>query len=133
MNEYEIIATLDKYPYQGIQAVIDKLYLYNPDAVNALIEQLNEMLKTSVKDVQGAGNIVCTKEDGVVTVKDTTFVFEFDSSQNHWVINHNLDKKPTVTIVDSAESVVACEVQYIDSNNLEIRFNAPFKGTAYLN
>lgn len=133
MNEYEIIATLDKYPYQGIQAVIDKLYLYNPDAVNALIEQLNELLKTSVKDVQGAGNIVCTKEDGVVTVKDTTFVFEFDSSQTAWVINHKLDKKPSVTVVDSAESVMACEVKYIDSNNIEIRFNAPFKGTAYLN
>lgn len=62
-----------------------------------------------------------------------TFVFEFDNSQLVWTINHKLNKKPSVTVVDSANNVLTPSVQYIDNNNLTIEFNAPFKGTAYLN
>ena len=62
-----------------------------------------------------------------------TFVFEFDASQSEWIINHNLNKKPTVTVVDSADTVMTCAKEYIDMNNVKITFNAPFKGTAYLN
>jgi len=62
-----------------------------------------------------------------------TFVFEFDASQTVWVINHNLNKKPSVTIVDSADTVVVCAVKYNDENTITIELNAPFKGTAYLN
>ena len=62
-----------------------------------------------------------------------TFVFEFDSSQSSWIINHNLHKKPDVIVVDSAENVMTCATTYIDTNSVEITFNAPFKGTAYLN
>lgn len=41
----EIIATLEKKPEQGIRALVDTVYLYNPDAINELIVQLNEVLK----------------------------------------------------------------------------------------
>lgn len=62
-----------------------------------------------------------------------TFIFEFDSSQLSWVINHNLNKKPAVIVVDSADNVITCETEFVDFNNVRITFNAPFKGTAYLN
>lgn len=62
-----------------------------------------------------------------------TFVFEFDSSQTAWIINHNLQKRPSVTVVDSANNVLSPSIEYIDDNNVKIEFNAPFKGTAYLN
>lgn len=62
-----------------------------------------------------------------------TFVFEFDSSQLSWVINHNLNKKPAIIVVDSADNALTCETEFVDFNNVRITFNAPFKGTAYLN
>ena len=62
-----------------------------------------------------------------------TFVFEFDASQTSWTIQHNLGKKPSVTVVDSADNVITCEREYIDFNSVKISFNAAFKGTAYLN
>lgn len=62
-----------------------------------------------------------------------TFVFEFDSSQLVWTINHNLNKRPSVTVVDSAQNILTPAVEYLDDNNIRIEFNAPFKGTAYLN
>jgi hypothetical protein len=38
-----------------------------------------------------------------------------------------------VTVVDSAETVVYGEIQYINKNNLRIIFSAEFAGKAYLN
>lgn len=50
-----------------------------------------------------------------------------------WVIKHNLNKKPSITIVDSADNVVEGAEKYIDENTVEIYFNGAFKGQAYLN
>lgn len=50
-----------------------------------------------------------------------------------WTIQHNLNKKPSVTVLDSANSEVIGEVIYIDDNNLELHFSAQFSGIAYLN
>jgi hypothetical protein len=50
-----------------------------------------------------------------------------------WTINHNLNKKPSVTIVDSAETVVRGSVVYTDTNTLVLSFSAGFAGKAYLN
>lgn len=66
-------------------------------------------------------------------VEDKTFVFEQKISSDLWEINHNLNKFPSVTIVDSAGSTVLGDVIYIDINNLNIIFSAPFTGVVYLN
>lgn len=50
-----------------------------------------------------------------------------------WTITHNLNRKPSVTIVDSADSVVGGDIEYIDENTIRITFNASFSGKAYLN
>lgn len=50
-----------------------------------------------------------------------------------WTIHHNLNKKPSITVVDSADNVVEGAEKYIDENTVEIYFNGAFKGKAYLN
>ena len=50
-----------------------------------------------------------------------------------WFVKHNLNKCPSVTIVDSAETKVQGEVTYLDSDNLIIKFCGAFSGKAYLN
>ena len=45
MANLDIIATLSQYPYQGIQTLVDKVYLYNPLEINNLIVQLNELIE----------------------------------------------------------------------------------------
>lgn len=62
-----------------------------------------------------------------------TFVFEMATLATEWNIVHNLNKHPTVVMVDSAGTVVEGEVAYIDQNTCTIHTNFPFKGTAYLN
>jgi hypothetical protein len=49
------------------------------------------------------------------------------------LITHNLDKYPSVTIVDSGFTVVYGEIEYLSKNQLEITFTNPFSGEAYLN
>lgn len=50
-----------------------------------------------------------------------------------WNIAHNLNKYPSVTVFDSADSLVHGDVNYTDLNNLTITFSAPFSGKATLN
>jgi hypothetical protein len=50
-----------------------------------------------------------------------------------WTINHNLNKKPSVTIVDDGENVVFADVKYINENSLTIIFTGATSGKAYLN
>lgn len=65
--------------------------------------------------------------------KIKTFVFDFDASQTVWEITHNLNKRPSVTVVDSGGNTLTPAVEYLDDNTVRILFNAPFKGQAYLN
>lgn len=49
-----------------------------------------------------------------------------------WVIQHNLNFYPNVTVVDSANTNVEGEIRYTDSNNLTLTFTSAFSGNAYL-
>ena len=62
-----------------------------------------------------------------------TFIHNQIYSQNEWEVGHNLNKFPSVTIVDSGNNIVIGNVEYIDKNNLIIRFSSEFSGKAYLN
>lgn len=56
------------------------------------------------------------------------------SAASTWVINHTLGGKPSVTVVDSAQTNVTGEVQYTGSTDSQVTvfFTAPFSGYAYL-
>jgi hypothetical protein len=50
-----------------------------------------------------------------------------------WVVVHNMGKKPSVSIVDTADDEVIGEVKYNSNNQLTITFSSPTSGKAYLN
>ena len=50
-----------------------------------------------------------------------------------WVITHNLGKRPSVTVVDSARTQVFGCVNYVNDNVCTVTFSAPFSGEAYCN
>jgi len=77
---------------------------------------------------------VCTILDLESVIADTgTYTQCFDSVLSEWTITHNLGKFPSVTVVDSANSVVVGDVDYTNSNILTITFSAAFSGCAFLN
>ena len=66
-------------------------------------------------------------------IDDAHYIHRQDMLSKVWAVEHNMNKYPSVTIVDSGDNVLYAEVEYIDKNNLEIRFVASTSGKAYLN
>lgn len=64
---------------------------------------------------------------------DKTFDFTQAIASNKWEIQHNLNKYPSVTVVDTGDNVVVGQVDYVDLNNVICTFNSAFSGKAYLN
>ena len=56
-----------------------------------------------------------------------------NNASTTWVINHNLNKFPSVSVVDSANTTVEGGIQYNNQNTLTLTFSASFSGKAYLN
>jgi hypothetical protein len=85
------------------------------------------------------GNIIANKYYGfaiypeVATTGDLNFTFTQGTPATTWTITHNLGKFPSVSVVDTADTQVYGEVEYIDDNSLRITFSAAFGGKAYLN
>lgn len=84
-------------------------------------------------EVVGEGNIKATTFGGVVTITSQTFVFEQGVASDTWEIEHNLNKHPSVTLVDSAGTQFVAQVEYNDMNNCTVYLNGATKGRAYLN
>ena len=98
-------------------------------------EDLQDQLKDyfSIENVEGGGNVELVKEDDKLKIFLKTSVFEQGEASDTWVIQHNLNKYPTVITVDSAGTVFNAEVRYDSLNQVTILINGATKGTAYLN
>ena len=64
---------------------------------------------------------------------DKNFVFTQNNPAVTWTITHDLDKFPSVSVVDSANEIVYGDVIYTNTNSLTVTFTAAFSGKAYLN
>jgi hypothetical protein len=64
---------------------------------------------------------------------DAAYTYEQLVASNHWVIDHPLGKRPSVTVIDSAGTVVYGNVSYEGTNRVVVDFLTIFSGFAYLN
>lgn len=64
---------------------------------------------------------------------DWGYVHTQTSPSITWAITHNLNKYPSVTIVDSAGTVVEGDVAYSNTNSVVVTFSSTFSGKAYFN
>ena len=64
-----------------------------------------------------------------------TPTFEFDQGvpATTWDITHNLGKFPSITVIDTGNTVVFGEYNYVSNNRVLLTFSAAFDGKAYLN
>jgi hypothetical protein len=60
-------------------------------------------------------------------------VVKDDPSILEWVVNHGMNKKPSVTFVDSSKRENEVSVTYIDTDSLIINFSYQVSGILYLN
>jgi hypothetical protein len=64
---------------------------------------------------------------------DKTFVFTQGVPATTWNVQHNLQKFPSVSVVNNNDLLMNGEITYIDNNNITCNFSAAFAGKAYLN
>ena len=70
----------------------------------------------------------------VINTSDKHFTFEQERAAAVWHIIHNLNKYPSVFAVDTAGQVqIPDDIQYINKNEVEVKFISAFAGKAYLN
>ena len=62
-----------------------------------------------------------------------TYIHDQQLASSDWYIFHELEKFPSVTIVDSSGNTVIGNVQYLDNMSIRLTFNAAFSGKVYLN
>lgn len=98
-------------------------YIYTNDTPMSGIEPL----ELSHWDVLVRGGV------GEGSGEDKSYVHVQGIASSVWIIPHNMNKYPSVSVVDSGGSIVEGDVTYNDINNLTITFTAPFGGRAYLN
>lgn len=69
----------------------------------------------------------------IINGGDKNFVFEQLFSSDEWIIDHDLNKIPSVTIIDSGLNSIEGDVTYINNNKIKINFTQSFTGKVYLN
>jgi hypothetical protein len=64
---------------------------------------------------------------------DSHFEFTQGVPATTWDITHNLNKFPSITVVDTANTTVIGSYEYINKNRVILSFSDPFAGKAFLN
>ena len=90
--------------------------------------------------IESNGFLLSEKTYGIVAYPaaavdqgDKNFVFTQAVASNTWVIQHNLNKFPSVTSVNVNNIEMFGEVVFTDVNNLTINFTSASSGKAYIN
>jgi hypothetical protein len=98
-----------------------------PNNVNVYQDTPNQVIVE-----QDAPNVVVVRSTTPYSLPARRHVFSQASPSTEWVVTHTLGGKPSVTVVDSADTVVLGEVKYDSSTQVTISFTAAFSGYAYL-
>lgn len=89
---------------------------------------------TNIANINVDGkNIPIYAPDVPAGTGDKNYVHIQSVPTNTWVINHGLNKQPSITVVDSAGSVVVGDYHYNDLNTVTLTFHGAFSGKAFLN
>lgn len=95
-------------------------------------EVVNEVLHTNAD-----GHIKFTPFSSIMSglnlLSDKAYTHTQSVSATVWVVTHSLDKYASVTVVDSAGTVVIGQVDYNSLNQITLTFKATFSGKAYFN
>jgi hypothetical protein len=80
-------------------------------------------------------NVILTKRNSntITASVKIRHTHQQTTASNTWLITHNLNSHPNVTVVDTANTEVVGDIVYIDLNTVRISFTEPFSGSAYFN
>lgn len=106
----------------------------NPNQSPAVVA-IQESNTVTINQVEAVKATVLDKFSilGVNAGSDKTYIHLQNTPASTWLITHNLNKRPSVAVVDSAEEIVYGEVEYVNDNQVTLTFAGAFSGKAYFN
>ena len=135
---------LSSDPVTGLPAVNNKIKIYDRNSLDSfgiftftaltLIE--GSIYEATLSHVSSTGGTQQGKIYGAEFAQeeaDKEFIFNQPTPQVTWTINHNLNKFPSVSVVNTNNILMYGDTTYVDKDNLIITFSAGFSGKAYLN
>jgi hypothetical protein len=118
--------------------------IYSDIVINNSISQVSPyVLKATLLDL-GPGLTGSSNFSGSTVEIDLDFAYIKQQVREHyvhdqqvastsWTVTHNMNKYPSVNVVDTANDEVTGDVRYNSLNQITITFTAAFSGKAYLN
>jgi hypothetical protein len=101
------------------------------------LEALSGNYLMDLSFISGSGGLQFLQYYGIeldqIQNADKTFVYTQAVPATNWIVNHNLNKFPSITIVDSGNTTVEGSITYNNQNTVTLSFSAQFSGKAYLN
>jgi len=79
------------------------------------------------------GKVKSNELDFDIALIDKYYIHNQITPSTTWTVTHNLNKKPSVSVMDSAGTLVHGLVTYVNDTQITIEFKYAFAGTAYLN
>ena len=78
-------------------------------------------------------NGVSGEFDFINTPSDASYVHTQSAAASIWNVNHNLNTRCSVQVVDDNKNQIIAQIDWIDDNNVQISFNIPVTGYVYCN
>lgn len=101
----------------------------NPAAV--LGSSLGRLIKQELTNLNGRLTQLQTTVETMETDKHR--VINMDVASTVWEVEHDMNKVPSVTVIDSVGREIVGDIQYVDMNHLIITFESSFSGKVILN
>ena len=81
------------------------------------------------------GQVLTSTVTGIAWADNIQATFEFTQGvpATTWNITHDLNKFPSITVIDTGNTVVTGEYNYTSNKTVTLTFSAAFAGKAYLN
>jgi hypothetical protein len=109
---------------------------YTKTEVDDLIDTVsgNEVVSMSITGAETKTLNLHQADGDTVSVSYTdTYTFTQPTPSATWVVTHNMNKFPSVSIVDSAGNIVEGDTIYNTLNSCTLNFQGSFSGKAYFN
>ena len=106
------------------------------DQISQIAEAFNKTVVAIDVTADNENRTITLTYRDTLSIQDTykfSHIHNQTVSSSTWNITHNLNKYPSVSVVDSSNEEVIGEVVYVNSNSLTVKFSAPFSGKAFLN
>ena len=97
------------------------------------LQDLNERIDETLNNIVGSDLIGVERDNQTVTITSKTFIFEQGVASDVWTIQHNLNKRPSIHLVDSTGREFEAEKDYINDNEVVVHLESATTGKAYLN